>query len=431
MATRILICCIVLLMGFFSMKMLANLKKPPAEVQNVEKPLRVIAKKMVPENVAITITGYGELNPKEEVIISPEVSGRVTYVHPNLDAGEIVNESDILIQIDDRNYKAAVKELEALVEQGENNINRLKTQNVIDIKRMKTARRNMELSKAEFLRVKKLFKTNKVGTQSQVDGNEKNFNSATDHYLLLKQAVDMFPFKIKEAAHALAANKARLEVAQANLERCQIRAPFDGRLKLVQIEKGQFINKGQHVMTLANDKQLEIHVPIDSRDVQKWLRFKPSTTEKSELAWFDDVLPVTCRIRWTEALDKDFWKGQLNRVVMFNEKTRTITVAIEVDAEKAVNKNADTLPLVEGMFCLVEIPGKQLENVYTLPRWAVSYENTIYMAKNNRLKTSSVTVEKIEPEIAIISSGIVPNDDVIITRLTDPMENSLLDIQFK
>jgi hypothetical protein len=32
-------------MGFFSMKMLANLKKPPAEVQNVEKPLRVIAKK--------------------------------------------------------------------------------------------------------------------------------------------------------------------------------------------------------------------------------------------------------------------------------------------------------------------------------------------------------------------------------------------------
>ncbi|MBF0451496.1 MAG: HlyD family efflux transporter periplasmic adaptor subunit [Candidatus Magnetomorum sp.] len=428
---RVIICISVLTIGFLGMKTLAHLKKPPSEAKKLEKPLRVIAKRMTPEDISIKITGYGELRAKEEVNISPEVSGCVTYVHPRLDVGEVIDASDILFQIDDRNYVAAVKELDAMIAQGENNLQRLKTQHIIDEKRLKTAKRNMELSRAEFLRVKQLFERNKVGTQSQVDANEKNYNSATDQFHLLTQTVDLYPFRIKEAFHSLAANKARLEVAQANLERCQVKSAFDGRVKLVHIEKGQFLNKGQHVLTLANDKQLEIQVPIDSRDAQKWLKFKHSKNGHPSMAWFDDLLPVTCRIRWTEAPDKHFWHGQLHRVVKFNEHTRTITVAVYVDVQNADYEQNNPLPMVEGMFCLVEIPGKILKNVYTLPRWAVSYENTVYMAEDSRLKTSSVTVEKVEPEIAIISNGIAQDDMIIITRLTDPMENALLDIAFE
>jgi len=427
---RIIICFFVLLVGFLSMKIFSSLKKPPAEAHKSEKALHVIAKKMVPEDISTIITGYGEIRSKEEVKISPEISGCVTYVHPRLDVGEIIHSSEILFQIDDRNYAATVKELEALVAQRENNIKQLKAQNIIDKKRLVTAKRNMELAKAEFLRVKKLLKKNKVGTQSQVDANEKNYNSATDHYHLLKQSVDLYPYKMKEATCSLAANEARLEVALTNYKRCQIRAGFDGRIKMVQLEKGQFLNKGQHVLTLANDKQLEIHVPIDSKDAQKWLKFSPSKETPDKLAWFDALMPVTCNVRWTEAPDNICWKGQLNRVVRFNEKTRTITIAIVIDSNNAVDKSVNSFPLVDGMFCLVEIPGKQLKNVYKLPRWAVSYENTVYMVKNTRLKTIPVTVEKIEPEFAIISRGIATNDEVIITRLTDPMENVLLDIEY-
>ena len=425
---RIVICVSVIAAGFFGMKMLENLKKPPAEAKNLEKPLRVMARRMIPQDIPITIKGYGELQVRDEISISPEVTGRVTHIHPRMEVGEVIQSSEILFQIDVRNYVAAVKELKAIVAQGKNTIHRLKTQNAIDQKRLKTSKRNMELSSAEFYRVKRLFEKNKVGTQSQVDATEKQYNTATDQYHLLLQTVELYPIRIDEAANAVAANQARLDVAQTNLEKCQVRAPFDGRVKFVQIEKGQFVNVGQHLLTLANDQALEIHVPVDSQDVQKWLVFKH--LKNKTLAWFDDLQPVTCRIHWTEAPPEQYFEGTLHRVVQFDRQTRTITLAIHVDAQNAVSKN-NSLPLVAGMFCMVEIPGKTLKQVYQLPRWAVTYENTVYAARDNRLKTMPVTVEKLEPEIALISKGISPNDVVIVTRLTDPIENALLDIAFE
>jgi hypothetical protein len=87
-----------------------------------------------------------------------------------------------------------------------------------------------------------------------------------------------------------------------------------------------------------------------------------------------------------------------------------------------------SLPLVEGMFCSVEIPGRPMVNVVRLPRWAVSFNNTVYIVKNNRLKTVPVTVIRSQDEQTFISAGLVEGDRVIITRLVDPMENSLLEI---
>jgi len=427
---RVILCMAVLSAGIFGMNLLEQFKKPPAVSLDTEKPLRVMVRRMIPKDVPITIKGYGELKARDEVKISPEVAGRVTYTHPRLETGEIIQAAEILFQVDDRNYVAAVKELKAMVAQGKNSIQRLKTQFAIDKKRLNTSKRNMELSKAEFNRVKQLFNNNKVGTQSQVDNAEKQFNMATDQYHLLMQTVELYPIRIKEAKHSLEANTARLDVARANLGRCQVKSPFDGRVKYVQMEKGQFVKIGQHLMTLANDQALEIHVPIDSRDVQKWLTFKEVNQIPTQLAWFGDIEPVMCRIHWTEAPDGHFFQGQLNRVVKFDDQTRTITLAVIVDAHSAKSEN-NSLPLVEGMFCRVEIPGKTLKQVYTLPRWAVSYENTVYAAKDNRLKTIPVTVEKIEPETAIISTGIAPHDVIIITRLSDPIEHALLDIAFE
>jgi len=425
---RIVMCVSVISAGFLGMKMLEKLKKPPAEARNLEKPLRVLARRMIPQDIPISIKGYGELQARDEITISPEVTGRVMHIHPRLEVGEIIQASEVLFQIDERNYAAAVKELNAMVAQGENSIHRLKTQYAIDKKRLKTSKRNMELSKAEFFRVKRLFEKNKVGTQSQVDATEKQYNSATDQYHLLLKAVELYPIRIDEATNALTANQARLDVAQTNLKRCHIRAPFDGRVKYARVEKGQFVKVGQHLLTFSNDQKLEIQVPVDSLDVQKWLVFKQSTNKT--LAWFDDLQPVTCRIHWTEAPPDQYFKGTLHRVVEFDRQTRTITLAIHVDAKNTVLKN-DSLPLVPGMFCMVEIPGKTLKQVYQLPRWAVTYENTVYAAQDNRLKTVPVTVEKLAPETAIISKGISPHDVVIVTRLTDPIENALLNIAFE
>jgi hypothetical protein len=87
------------------------------------------------------------------------------------------------------------------------------------------------------------------------------------------------------------------------------------------------------------------------------------------------------------------------------------------------------MPLVEGMFCLVEIPGKIMPGVVALPRWAVSFDNTVYVARANRLKTLPVRVARIQGEQAFVAEGLADGEQVIVTRLVDPLENSLLSIK--
>ena len=425
--TRLVVCLILLVVGFMGMLHLKSLKRPPAEVIDEERPLRVEAVRVQPEDVPVTITGYGEVRALDVVQLAPEVSGRVVEIHPRLEAGEIIPRGEVLFRIDARDYEARLKEVEAAVEQSKNSIARLKKQLEIDRERLTTLERNRELAQAEFQRVKRLFEQDEVGTRSGVEGAEQAYNNAVDAAARLAEAVTLYPIQIREAETSLASAQARLATARANLERTVVSAPFNARVKAVSIEAGQYVNPGAPVLTLADDSVLEIPVPLDSRDARQWLRFSDGQSAGGT-AWFSGLEPVEVRIRWTEDREDHLWRGRLHRVVEFNEQTRTLTVAVRLPAEQARSTDPDALPLVDGMFCSVEIPGRTMRAVYALPRWAVSFENTVYVANDNRLKTLPVKVARVQGEQAFVAEGLQPGEIVITTRLADPLENSLLEL---
>src|SRR4051794_19160137 len=67
-------------------------------------------------------------------------------------------------------------------------------------------------------------------------------------------------------AHVEAA-QARAELADLDLERCTLRAPFAGRLLSVAVSPGQFLPKGAKVADLADVSSLRVLVPIDRASV--------------------------------------------------------------------------------------------------------------------------------------------------------------------
>ena len=113
---------------------------------------------------------------------------------------------------------------------------------------------------------------------------------------------------------------------------------------------------------------------------------------------------------------------------VFDQQTRTLTVAVRIDSNEATENDVKGLPVVEGMFCSVDIPGKTLNNIYRLPSWAVSYKNTVYKIQDSRLTTVPVTVARVEADTVIVSDGLQPEDLVVSTRLADPLENTLLEV---
>ena len=426
---RIVICALILIVGWAGMNGLASLKQPPAEVKTEERAIKVQTTTAQPRDYPVAITGYGEAKALTVVTIAPEVSGRAVYTHPTLKVGQIIPAGDVMFRIDPADYEAGLQEARAGVAQWQSSVARLKKQFAIDTQRLKTLERSAQLAKSEFERVKRLLETDRVGTRSGMDQAEMAYNSASDQADQMAQAVTLYPLQIREAESSLLSAQARLSVAATNLSRCTVKAAFDARIKSVSLETGQFVSPGQDVLTLADDTLLEIQVPLDSRDARNWLQFETPRNDRLPTAWFATLEPVECTIRWTEDKTGSAWTGRLNRVVKFDQQTRTLTVAVRVTAESAMGKGNRALPLVEGMFCTVDIPGRTMRDVYRLPRQAVSFENKAYLVNaDSRLKTVDVTVARIEGEYVYVSQGLTPGDTVILTRLIDPLERALLEI---
>ncbi|HSQ84253.1 MAG TPA: efflux RND transporter periplasmic adaptor subunit [Desulfobacterales bacterium] len=383
--TSIIICILVLLVGVAGMVMFIRLKKPPAEAKNNERALRVETVQIKKEDITVFITGYGEVKALTVVPIAPEVSGRIIDIHPRLKIGEIIPKGEILFKIDPKDYLTVLE------------TNR---------KRLKILKRSHELAKKEYERISVLFEKDNVVPLSRLEAAENTMLAAAD---LENQIIQV------------------IETAENNLERCEVRAPFNARIKSVSLEKNQYVTPGQNIVTLADDSVLEIHVPLDSRDARKWLRFNINETQKNT-TWFPNLVQVPCKIEWTENNNGQTWDGLLHRVVKFDQQTRTLTVAVRVDSESATKNNPKSLPLVDGMFCSVKIPGRTLYDVFRLPRQAVSFENEVHIAVKDRLKTIPVNVARVDGNNAYVADGLKVGDMVVTTRLIDPLENSLLEI---
>lgn len=423
---KVLVPIAILIVGFLAKEGLAALYKPPAHKQLDERTLKVSVVEVQPERAPVVITGYGTARSLDVVRVAPEVSGNIVAVHPRLEMGEVIPEGELLFQIDPRNYAAGLAQAEAQVAQAEKTVARLKQQAAIDRERLTNARRTADIARTEYGRVRDLLSEHDVGTQSGVDQAEMGLNSALDARDRLEQAVAIYPISIQEAEAGLQAAHAALDLAKANLERTEVRAPFDARVKMVQLEVGQFVAPGNAVMTLANDSVLEISVPLDSRDVRAWMRFEDQSSPNGS-AWFGDVTPVDCKVTWTESEGLQHWVGQLHRVEAFDPATRTVTVAVRVDSSNAT-AGEGRLPMVDGMFCSVDIPGKEMEDVYRLPRWAVDFEGYVYVSEEQRLRRREVTVARNQGEDAYISDGLEPGDLVVVTRLVNPLPNTRLEI---
>jgi len=375
---RLLLCLLILALGAAGMLALKGLRQKPAQKQVAEHPLPVRAVEAKPVDVQVTLTGYGELVSRTTVTLSAEVRGRIVESADNLEPGRLVHHGELLYVIDDRDYRLA--------------------RDIAD-RRLQALARERDLARAEFKRIDRLFQQKKVGSLSAVEKAESAVNALDSQIELIRK---------------------NREQALLNLQRCRIRSPFAGRLTKVEVEKNEYVTPGTPLLSLTDDSALEVVVSLDSRDGARWLRLgsgKPDTGH-----WFPAPEPVTCAVTWSEN-EQVRGRGRLDRIVTFDAATRMLKVAVRL-----LPGNRSLPPLVPGMFCRVEIPGRNLRNIYTLPREALSFTSTVYVVSNDRLYSRPVRVIREEKDRVLIDQGLNPGDLVITTRLQDPLEGTLVHV---
>ena len=378
---RIILCLLILGGGFAGFKALKKMKKPPAQVQNnKERAMPVQVVQVRAENTQIVVTGYGEIKSRSIVTLPAEVAGRITTVHENLQVGAVIKKGEILCTINEQDFRLDLETAET---------------------RLKTLSRDLQLARKEYGRVSSLYKKKKVGTLSSVEKAEQSVNGITSQLSQVEQA---------------------MKLATLRLERCVIRAPFTCRVTELNVEQNEYVTPGYKLLTIVNDNDLEVEVSIDSRDGVNWLRFKPRSEDAG--SWFGLPEETGSTITWTEK-EEIQGRGILDRVVRFDPRTRSLVVAVRLNPD-----NTSTFPLVQGMFCRIDIQGRPLDKVFILPRQAVTFEGNVYVVnKENRLHSRKVEVARVQDGKALITSGLEEGDSVIITRLENPLENALVRVE--
>jgi RND family efflux transporter MFP subunit len=419
---RLIFPVMVVILGVGGMKFMAAHRKPPAEAAVHENALPVKIQVAVIADYDSVLEGFGKVSVLHESGVAPEVSGKVVAISSRLKVGEVFEKGEELFQIDSRDYESVLKSGEAQLKRGQRQVERLQAQLELNRGRFKTLELMTKLAKQEFDRVSKLYTEDKVGTQAGVEQAERAYAQAQDQFAVLKNQTDLLPHQIDEAKAALAATEAELKRMRLNLERCSVKAPFRGRIKRADVYVGDVVSPGRSVLVLADDSQLEISVPLDALSARKLMRF-----EKDGGSWFSSPEKVACDVRWSGGGDYS-WTGRVERVEGLKAETRSLYIAVRVAGEVARAVPDGVLPLAEGMFCSVKMPGKTIKSVVRLPRIAVSMDSRVYIDNKGRLETRKVNVAWRDRDYAYIDKGITAGERVIVTRLIAPPENSLLNV---
>ena len=391
---------------------------PPAEDS-----LHVRAITAQPGDYPVTLQGFGTVAALREVSVAPEVAGRIVEAHPEFKSGGSVNEGDVIIRIDPSLYQSALNEAEAALRQQEAMVERLRKEWENEKVRHGALEQTAALAERDFARAQELERKG-VGSKVEVDRAERGQVEAASQRDLHARDLEVFPMRLREAEAMMDSVRAGADSARQALERTHVRAPFSGSIKTKMVDLGQVVAVGTAIALLTDDSTLEITAPIDSREVRDWMRFTGGDGSVDDASRYSQLEQVDCLIRWAEEDNGVSWAGRLDRVVGYDEAIRMVQVVVTHKPAE----HTGPFPLLAGMFCRVEIPGKPMNGVYQLPSESVGFDNSAYKVVDNRLKMIQVDVLREEKAFTYVSAGLSPGDVVVTTRLLDALDNTLLEV---
>ena len=351
---------------------LITFKPEPEKNELVRMLPKVEVKALQLEPLSLTIDSQGTIQPRTETVLTAEVSGVIEYVSPKLFAGSFFKKGDVLIEMDKVEYTAALANA-------------------------KSMRASARLAYAQ---------EESLSEQAQLDWKELGRGQPND--LVLRKP------QLEKAASDIESAEAGVIVAERNLSKTTVRAPYDGRVHTKFVDVGQTVNgRTTQLARIFAVDIAEVRLPISSEDVA-----------------FIDLPEVSRKGRSTSNESNVFlssqfgnkswnWIGTIDRVEgVIDIATRQIYIVARVEDPYEQSINPDRPPLNVGQFVSAQISGKNLGPGFVIPRSALKPGNLVWIIdENDQLQITPVEVVKAEVNEAYITAGLKNGDRLCVTQL--------------
>jgi RND family efflux transporter MFP subunit len=192
---------------------------------------RIFVEEVIKENVTETMPIIGRFVALQHGVVATRVTGSVSVI--NSEVGDRVKKGEVIAKLDTSRL-AVTKSLR---------IARLKE----TVGALHAARAQLNLTSQEMMRQKRL-------------SGSAAFSKAR---LADKQAeFAKFESEVAEKEAAVSSAEANLRMAEIDLDYANIRAPYDAVVAERHAVVGNFLKIGDQVMTLVNDKSLEVEADV-------------------------------------------------------------------------------------------------------------------------------------------------------------------------
>ncbi|NOX41301.1 MAG: efflux RND transporter periplasmic adaptor subunit [Alphaproteobacteria bacterium] len=392
--------------------------------------VRVITARNVP--LAPKIIGYGLVAPARSYEAIAEVSGPAVYVSPQLEKGKILPEGTVLLRLSDADFSLAIAQARANIRAAKARLAELDISEQNQLAALEIENRALALKQRDLERIKKLTAS---GASSKValDGAQSGWLVQRQKVLNLENALALLPTQRQVQTEQIAVYETSLQTAELNLKRATLRLPFAARVAVRSVEVGQFVRVGQITAVLDGIDAAEVEAQVAIADMLALLRSslppgqQPVVTPAAMSKFLRDLgLRATVSLR----LGKEVltWPATLARISdTIDQKSGTLGVILRIDTAYSGAEPGKRPPLTKGMFVEATLSAPPLDGI-VIPRSALHQGRVWLVDANDRLTSSPVTVQLVQGEVALISAGLAPDQQVVVSMPTPVIEGMLLDV---
>ena len=349
--------------------------KPTAERKPVDdKPPEVTVVKARPTTLRIPVISQGTVKAKIQIKLVAEVAGKIAEISALENSGGYFEKDELLLRIDDSDYQLAIVKARAQV-----------------------AAASQSLARVEAEAEQARFDLQKMG----------RIESKTRAYALREP-------HLKEARAMLKAAQADLSMAELQKRRTSIKAPFNGRVINKLVDVGQYVTPGSVLAEIYAVDSVEIRLPLSQSQLS--LIDIPIEYENEPSQATGSGVLLTAEF----AGKKWNWPGLLVRTEgLIDASNKLLYAVVEVDRPYQRSQQfPDRPPLTPGLFVRARIEGKQMLDVFVLPRSALRYGQELWLLnEENLLEKRSVNVLFKDEQFIYLHGSLRPGEKVITSSL--------------
>ncbi len=267
--------------------LIANLKRSnvPTEKARISKVER--------GTITARVSAPGKVDAVASVDLSAEVPGRVEKLF--VAEGDSVKKDDLLLRLDDDQYRSRVAQAEASIA---------------------SARANLVLSQARLAKL-----------QSDLDREEAMSKSGLTSAQALEQAhtdVKVQTADVEARRQEVAQMQAAVQDARDNLRKTEYRAPVSGIVSRLNVEEGEIVvvgtmnNPGTVVLSISDLSEMEVDADVDETDVVHVAAGQPAKISVDAVP--DTTFPGT--VAMVGSSGRSSGGGTANEAINFEVKVR-------------------------------------------------------------------------------------------------------------